>query len=232
MEFITLRCYSGIMNKITSIYSIRLFFMRNIITLPMLLALLISCSQPPFIQPPNFPQNDIGRLPNVNIQVYIQPKRPLGLARQSAYLTPLYLPQRYDKALGISYAGIVQEVFLQHLIFQTLEQHKEQEKGVSMPALKARGFDYLVEISSPSFLAPAGNSRGWIALNLKIIRLADETTIWHMYGEADLLPLHRGHDILFPRDYRDAPTLTEGLAAIAHKMAEIISQQENSITTP
>lgn len=199
---------------------------------PLLLVLLVSCSQPPFIQSPNFSQNDIGRPPNVNIQVYIQPERPLGLNKQSAYLTPLYLPQRYDKALGISYAGIIQEIFLQHRIFQTLEQHKDMERGVSAAGVKERGFDYLIEISSPSFLAPAGNSRGWIALNLKILRLADGVTMWHMYGEADLLSLHRGHDILFPRDYRDAPTLTEGLAAIVHKMAEVIANQENSAPLP
>lgn len=219
------------MNKISSITSLKLSIIPNII-LSLLLLLLVSCSQPPFIQPPNFPKNDMGRPPEINIQVYIQPQRPLGLVKQNAYLTPLYLPQRYDKALGISYAGIVQEIFLQHRIFQTLEQHRDQEKGVSMPSLKAHGFDYLVEISSPSFLAPAGNSRGWVALNMRIIRLSDEATMWHMYGEADLLPLYRGHDILFPRDYREAPTLTEGLAAIAHKMAEIVAQQENSITTP
>lgn len=197
-----------------------------------LIALLVSCSQPPFLHAPNFHQNDMGRLPNVNLQVYIQPQRPLGLHKQSAYLTPLYLPQRYDKALSISYAGIVQEIFLQHRIFQTLEQHNDMERGVSIAEAKKRGFDYLMEISSPSFLAPAGNSRGWIALKLKVIRLADETTIWHMYGEADLLPLYRGHDILFPRDYRDAPTLTEGLAAIAHKMAGIIADQETSAPLP
>ncbi len=199
---------------------------------PLLLALLVSCSQPPFLQPPNFPQNDRGRLPNVNLQVYIQPQRPLGLNKQTAYLTPLYLPQHYDKALSVSYGGIVQEIFLQHRIFQTLEQHKDMERGVSTAEAKKRGFNYLMEISSPSFLTPSGNSRGWVALNLKIIRLSDETTLWHMYAEADLLPLHRGHDILFPRDYRDAPTLTEGLTAIVHKMAEVIADSETSAPLP
>jgi hypothetical protein len=213
-------------NSITPI-----FMLRQVPSL-FLLALLIACSQPPFLQPPNFPQNDMGRLPDVNLQVYIQPQRPLGLGKQNTYLTPLYLPQRYDKALTVSYAGIVQDIFLQRRIFQVLEQHRDLEKAISRAALKDRGFHYLMEISAPSFLAPAGNSRGWVALDLKLIRLADDATLWHIYGEADLIPLHRGHDILFPRDYREAPTITEGLAAIVHKMADVISSQETGAALP
>jgi hypothetical protein len=90
---------------------------------------------------------------------------------------------------------------------------------------QARGFDYVLIGSVPAVIFPAGNTSGWVGFDMRLINTGSHVTLWHMYGQASLIPAPTKHSILGDGAHADAPSVSAGFSSIVRKMATIINCQ-------
>ena len=166
-------------------------------------------------------------LPQPRLVIYIAPETPVFTNTQKVLLAPLRLSLHEAEDWGLAMTKLLQDIFLQHRVFSVTERVPQSNGSEDQMLDNAanRGFDYLMvgEVRPP--VCPVGNSTGWVGLNIRIISAKNRSTIWHIYGEAYLYPEQRRHYLFYERPYRPAPSLAQGLEAVATAMANVIRLQ-------
>lgn len=183
------------------------------------LTCLTSCAQAP-----QFATHQIETYPKPALQVYIAPEERLDLQESSALLDKvrLFLPDK--QSLSEAMTTQVKDVLLQCRIFKQIEvfQPDSAKKDIYMAAFEKHA-DYVIEVGIPQMLAPAGNTPGWICLDMKIVRAKDHVTFWSIYAEVHLEMRHKQNYLLYERPYAQAPSLSQGLDAIVREVAKAIT---------
>ncbi len=178
-------------------------------------ALLSSCA--PAVQ-------QSGRM-DVSTSVYIQPERPVDLSGKKLLIAPLalYTPQAHDWVPSVT--GLVQNIFSQERVFRVIVRKTERFEAMDrlLDDAQAEGFDYVLMGSVPAVIFPAGNTSGWVGFDMRIIDTGSHVTLWHMYGQASLIPAPTRRSILGDGAHADAPSVSAGFSSIVRKMATIIN---------
>jgi len=187
--------------------------------LSLMAATLLLCSCAPTLQ-------QSGRM-DLDTSVYIQPEKPFDLSDCRLLVAPisLYSPQAREWEPSIT--GIVQDIFSQERVFRVIvrgnEHFDSQEKLLDDAGIQ--GFDYVLLGSIPPVIFPAGNTSGWVGVDIKLVSTENHAALWHIYGQASLIPAPTLWSILGDAAYARAPSVSEGVSAILHKMAVIIKCQ-------
>jgi hypothetical protein len=159
------------------------------------------------------------------LNVYIMPQQPTNLRDKKALLAPIIFPKEYDNESRKEYTLLLRDILLQNRVFMVVEAYMEQtgseEEFVGLAHKK--GFDYIIIAKCPRFIAPVGLSRGWTALDLSIIQAPTDITLWHIYSETDLTPKPEKDYIFFTRQYKNAPSVTQGFVSLAMEIAKFIN---------
>ena len=167
-----------------------------------------------------------GRL-DLNTDVYIQPENPVELSNSKVLIAPIYLytPQARDWVPSVT--GLVQDVLSQERIFKVIVRGSRNfdSRETLLDHAGIKGFDYVLFGSIPPVIFPAGNTSGWIGFDMRLVSTETQATLWHMYGQASLIPAPTKWSILGDAAYAKAPSVSEGLTTILHKMARIIKCQ-------
>jgi len=161
------------------------------------------------------------------LNVYIMPQQPTNLQDKKALLAPVMFPKEYDEETRKQYTYLLRDILLQSRIFTVVEAYMEKtgsEQEFAGLAHK-KGFDYIIIAKCPHFISPAGLSRGWTALDLSIIQAPTDITLWHIYSETDLTPKPERDYIFFTRQYKNAPSVTQGFVSLAMAMAKYINSK-------
>lgn len=161
------------------------------------------------------------------LQVFTAPRGTLETGNKKALVAPVGFPQGFSSP---GYAQVMtetlQDIFLQHRVFLVTAV-----AGPGYPwrieDLRARarelGFDFLVVPRVTSVHVPAGESPGWVALDVKVQDVKSGVSLWHVYGEAELKPVPGSYGIFRDTAFRPAPTVTQGFTAVARALADVIS---------
>ena len=72
---------------------------------------------------------------------------------------------------------------------------------------------------------PSGNSSGWVGFDMKLVNVRTHLTIWHIYGQARLIPAPARWSILGDAPHADAPSVYDGFTAILKQMTCIINSR-------
>ncbi len=164
---------------------------------------------------------------DIAISVYVQPRKPLDLSSRNLLIAPvtLYSPQAAQWVPSVT--GLVQDIFSQERVFHVIQlkgdNFESRERMLDDAAIK--GFDYVLFGSVPPVIFPAGNTTGWVGFDMRLVNTADHVTLWHIYGQASLVPAPTRRSILGDGVHADAPGVSEGLTGILRKMAGIINCQ-------
>lgn len=165
-------------------------------------------------------------LPRPRLEVFVAPETGVPADAQKVLLAPLRLAPEQGSELMPAMTGLMQDILLQQRVFAVLERASLQEvsDGVLLDVGAQRGFDYVMFVGVPPIVPSVGNSKGWLALDIRLVSTRNRVTIWHAYGEADLLPEPARHSIIYPIPFRPAPTVTQGFVAIVRAMADCIGR--------
>jgi hypothetical protein len=181
----------------------------------LILNFLSGCGPTPLSLPAGDPEP-----PRPHLEIYVMPENPQPMDRQRVLLAPLRVaPERPEEWQDRS-SRLVEDVLVQQKVFSEIERVGPEGQQEELLALaRSRGFDYVLLGELPPVIHPAGNSPGWLALDMKLVSVRDGTAAWHFYGEVDLVPVPARHSILRPTPFRPAPTVYQGLAAVVQSMA-------------
>ncbi|HID97088.1 MAG TPA: hypothetical protein EYP57_02715 [Thermodesulfobacteriaceae bacterium] len=189
---------------------------------PCFLLILSSCS------PEMYGWTNAGMDP-VNVQLYVVPDSPAEIADQKVLVVPFTVQPHQNRDISLAVTELVREIFHQRHVFSVLdiapELHISEERMVDMAA--DRGFDYLMVGNIPPVMAPAGNSSGWVAMEVKVIETRSRSEEWHIYGETALLPGNSRIYVLYDRPYESAPTVSRGFAALAGALADVMQEKRD-----
>ncbi len=165
------------------------------------------------------------RSPIPRINVFAAPRQPINMSRYQAILLPLSCPRNYPDNWSVAATRLVQDLFIKKGVFGTLKFEKRpggRTEDKVYAGLQDR-FDFIITGEIPVILYPSGNSRGRIALDLKVTSARTGTTLWHIYGETDLTPEPAKFSPLGNSPFRPAPSPVQGLSNIIVRMADLIS---------
>ncbi len=170
---------------------------------------------------------DSGSLQPV-LQVFVAPKTPMDTGSQKALLAWVELPEDLSPRYSTVMTETLQDILLQHRVFllTAIPEKREGDRDLTSFAREI-GFDYLILAKVPSLLVPAGDSPGWIGLDLKVQNVRSGVTVWHIYGETDLVPQLGNYGIFVEEPFRPAPTIAQGFTAIARAGADILLKGGN-----
>ncbi len=172
------------------------------------------------------PLKQSGRL-DLSTDVYIQPEKPVNLSNRKLLIAPIYLytPQARDWVPSVT--GLVQDVLSQERIFNVIVRGRKNfdSQETLLDHAGTQGFDYVMFASIPPVIFPAGNTSGWVGFDMKLVSTENHATLWHLYGQACLIPAPTKWSILGDAAYAKAPSVSEGVTTILHKMAFIIKCQ-------
>ncbi len=164
---------------------------------------------------------------DIKASVYVQPEHPLPLFTKRLLIAPvdLYSPKAREWIPTVT--TIVQDILSQERVFKVIVQGKKKFDSPESLLENARqqGFDYVLFGSVPPVIFPSGNTSGWIGFDMKIVNTNSQVTIWHIYGQAALVPAPTRWSIMGDASYAPAPSLSQGFTAILHRMACIIKCQ-------
>jgi hypothetical protein len=165
-------------------------------------------------------------LPQPRLEVFVAPETAVATGSQKVLLAPLRLSPEQGSDLMPAMTGLMQDILLQHRLFAVLERASLQDVSdeVLLDFGAQRGFDYVMFVGVPPIVPSVGNSRGWLALDIRLVSTRNRVTIWHAYGEAYLLPEPARHSILDPVPFRPAPTVAQGFVAIVRAVADCIGR--------
>ncbi len=159
--------------------------------------------------------------------VYIQPENPLDLSRKRLLIAPiaLYSPQAREWTPAVT--SLVQDIFSQERVFKVIvtEQRKFESEDHFLDYALDNGFDYILKGRIPPVIFPSGNTSGWVGFDMKIINTKTHVTVWHIYGQASLIPAPTKWSLLGDAPHADAPSVSEGFTVILRQMACIINSQ-------
>ena len=180
---------------------------------------LILCSCAPTLK-------QSGRL-DLSTTVYIQPDKPVDLSNRKLLVAPIYLYTPQAKDWVPSVTGLVQDILSQERVFNVIvtgsKNFDSQEELLDDADLQ--GFDYVLIGSVPPVIFPAGNTSGWTGFNMKLVSTKNHAALWHLYGQASLIPAPTLWSIMGDAAYAKAPSVTEGMTAILQRMSKIIKCQ-------
>jgi len=162
--------------------------------------------------------------PTPRLNVYIMPKGPIDLSQKKVLMIPAFMAGNQEEIWGDSVTSLVRSILLQENVFGTLalNPNNHQDRHDMLRIAREKGFDYLLEITLPGIIEPAGDSPGWVGLNMHIISTRKGYSIWQIYGESQLLPQPTFHGFFKKEDYVPAPTVGQGIEAITRTAASII----------
>ncbi len=162
--------------------------------------------------------------PRPRLNVYVMPKAPVDLAKKKVLMIPAFMAGNQEEIWGNSVTSLVRSILLQENVFGTLalNPNNHQDRHDMLRIAREKGFDYLLEITLPGIIEPAGDSPGWVGLNLHIISTKKGYSIWQIYGESQLLPQPTFHGFFKKKEYVPAPTVGQGIEAITRTAANII----------
>ena len=180
---------------------------------------LILCSCAPTLK-------QSGRL-DLSTTVYIQPEEPVDLSTRKLLIAPVYLYTPQAKDWVPSVTGLVQDILSQERVFKVIVTGKENFDSLEhlLDHAELQGFDYVLIGSVPPVIFPAGNTSGWTGFDMKLVNTKNRAALWHLYGEASLIPAPTLWSITGDAAYAKAPSVTEGMTAILHRMSKIIKCQ-------
>ncbi len=188
----------------------------------MVVALLSGCATGDnYFQPPRT-QDTLRPEPRLN--VFVMPKTPLNLSRKKVLMIPAYMAGNQEEIWGNSVTSLVRSILLQEGIFGTLALNPDNhlDKKDMLRIAHEKGFDYILEIILPGIIEPAGDSSGWVGMNIYIISTKKGYSLWQIYGETQLIPRPTFHGFFQTDQYVPAPTVGQGLEAITRSAARII----------
>ena len=195
------------------------------ILLPVLLlpAALCGCGNPFFSTDMNERQV---KMPVPKLNVMVMPKQHLDLSRYKAIMVPVFMAGAQEHQWGPSVTQMIRSLLLQEGLFNTLALFSSNHPSDHeiLKQARDRGFDYLVKVSIPPIIEPAGDSEGWVALSLQIINVNKEYSLWRVYGEAQLIPQPTFHCLLGVKPFVQAPSVGQGIVSITRQMAQVIRQ--------
>ncbi len=172
---------------------------------------------------PMFHTHQIETWPKPVLQVYVRPDGILDFRNSSALIGRVRLFLQDKQSVSEAMARQIKDVLLQSRIFRQIEVVKEETAGKDVFATASeKGIDYVIAVEIPHMLAPAGNTPGWLALDMKIIRTKDQVVFWSSYAEVNLEMRHGQNYIIYERPYSQAPSLSQGLDAIIREIARAI----------
>jgi hypothetical protein len=167
-----------------------------------------------------------GRI-DLSTTVYIQPDKPVDLSSGKLLITPIYLYTPQAKDWVPSVTGLVQDILSQERVFNVIvtgsKNFDSQEELLDDADLQ--GFDYVLIGSVPPVIFPTGNTSGWTGFDMKLVNTKNHAALWHLYGQASLIPAPTLWSIMGDAAYAKAPSVTEGMTAILHRMSKIIKCQ-------
>ncbi len=165
--------------------------------------------------------------PAPKINVYIMPKGNVDLSKKKVLMIPAFMAGNQEEIWGQSVTALVRSILLQENVFGTLalNPNNHHDRHEMLRIARNKGFDYLLEITLPGIIEPAGDSSGWVGLNLHIVNTKKGYSIWQIYGETQLLPRPTFHGFFKKEDYVPAPTVGQGIEAITRAVANILKRQ-------
>ncbi len=162
--------------------------------------------------------------PRPRLNVYVMPKKPINLSQKKILMVPAFMAGNQEEIWGESVTSLVRSILLQENVFGTLalNPNNHQDRHDMLRIAREKGFDYLLEITLPGIIEPAGDSPGWVGLNIHIISTRKGYSIWQIYGESQLIPRPTFHGFFKKEDYVPAPTVGQGIEAITRAAANIL----------
>ena len=167
--------------------------------------------------------------PHAHINVYVMPKTHLDLSRKKVLMIPAFMAGNQEEIWGQSVTSLVRSILLQENVFGTLALNPDNHLDMHdmLRIARDRGYDYILKIVLPGIIEPAGDSSGWVGMNFHIISTRKGYSIWHIYGETQLLPRPTFHGFFRKEDYVPAPTVGQGIEAITRAAADILKNQKS-----
>jgi len=164
--------------------------------------------------------------PAPRINVYVMPQSALDLSRKKVLMVPAYMAGNQEEIWGKSVTSLIHSLLLQENVFGTLALNPDNhlDKAEMLQLAREKGFDYLLEIIMPGIIEPAGDSPGWVGINFQLISTRKGYSIWHIYGETQLLPQPTFHGFFNKQDYVPAPTVGQGIESITRLTATILKK--------
>ncbi len=185
--------------------------------------LLLGCSSAFFSTDIN---NRQVKMPVPKLNVVVMPRQHVNLDESKALMIPVFMAGAQEQHWGQSVTNLIRSILLQEGLFHTLELFPTNNPGdqeISKEA-KDRGFDYLVEVSMPPVIEPAGDSQGWVAIHIKIIDVNKGYSLWRIYGETQLIPQPTFHCLMGERAFVPAPSVGQGIVSITRRIAMVMRQ--------
>ncbi len=167
------------------------------------------------------------------MQVFVAPKNLVDTRSQKALIQWANVSEEMAPAYSsTALTQSLQDIFLQHRVFlvTALPSEKNMDGDNLMNFASQNGFDYVIHATVPTMIIPAGNTPGWAGLDLNIQSVRSGVTVWHIYGEVNLVPEPGAYGIFRDIPPRPAPTATQGFTAICRAAAEIILGRTSGIT--
>ncbi len=139
-------------------------------------------------------------------------------------MIPAFMAGNQEEIWGASVTSLIRSILLQENLFGTLALNPDNhlDKSDMLRLAREKGYDYVLEIIMPGIIEPAGDSPGWVGLNIHIISTKKGYSLWQIYGETQLLPRPTFHGFFKKDDYVPAPTVGQGIAAITRAAASIM----------
>ena len=182
--------------------------------------LLLGCGRLPSPEHTGWPPS---RQVLPRMQIFVQPARPVAAFRLRAVIMPA---ERHASTFldGAAISRYIQSIFLQHRVFAVLESYPSrltEEEALAMA--RSRGFDLVVLPALVDLVPGEGDSPGKVAMRFRVVRAQDPVTLWDIYGEALLNPVHDQRFLIWARDGAPPPPVMAGVTAICRAAAEIVS---------
>ncbi len=139
-------------------------------------------------------------------------------------MIPVFMAGNQEEVWGPSVTSLIRSILLQESVFHTLAlaPNNNIDKNDLLQMARDQGFDYLLEIILPGILEPAGDSPGWVGINLYLKSTKAGFSVWQIYGETQLIPRITQHRFLGKDDFVPAPSVGQGIVAITRTMAKIL----------
>ncbi len=158
------------------------------------------------------------------MQVFVAPRGLVDTRNQKALVLWANVSEEMPPAYSSeAITRCLQDIFLQYRVFLvTALSERNAEIGGKTGYASDKGFDYIIQTDVPPMIIPVGNTPGWVGLDIKIKDARSGVTVWHIYGEVNLVPEAGNYGIFWDRPSRPAPSAAQGIISICRAAADII----------